>query len=405
MKMLLDYVFPIEIIEEIPAVDVGFLKRVAVVVKPKLGVLDTFVKVTSPLQIETYTDNSEVSQLFSAGMNEVFLILSDDLNIDSILEENKGEFYTLLISTDFTKEEIGGVFASEDSQVVLTANVIGEAGNNIDFIYINNAGTAVPEISVTDLSITIGIMDGVTTSLQVQDAINSDPVASLLVTASGGDATPINESISLSLSGGVDPVNLSNFEGVTGVSDSDVSYLESQAKIKDRVAFFGNPLNGAKNMFFAFGKMLSSFAWENQQYIEMPFNDAVDNISDANSMFEKRISFVINDEEFGNRLAMFAVGGIAIVAPYVTKNLRVEMQFTALKWINANKPSYTLKEASLLESRIQEDVINSFIERGLIESGEISISLIEKNFVANGEIEVPNPKALWRVFNRMVQTN
>src|SRR5690606_36322509 len=108
--------------------------------------------------------------------------------------------------------------------------------------------------------------------------------------------------------------------------------------------------------------------------------------------------------EFSTRLAMFVAGGKAIVAPYILKNLRINLQSRALQWINLNQPQYTIKEASLLETRLQEDVINDFIERGWIESGSISITLREQNFVASGEIEVPTPKALWRVFNQMTET-
>jgi hypothetical protein len=113
----------------------------------------------------------------------------------------------------------------------------------------------------------------------------------------------------------------------------------------------------------------------------------------------------LNDDEFGKRLALFAAGGKAIVAPYILKNIRIDLQSAALSWISGNQPQYTIKEATLLEARLQEDVINQdYIDRNLITDGTIAISLVNSNFIATGSINVSEPKALWRVSNEMRQT-
>ena len=55
--------------------------------------------------------------------------------------------------------------------------------------------------------------------------------------------------------------------------------------------------------------MLSNLLnWNNQQYITMPVNDAVDTLGDAEALYDDKVSFVINDTEFGNRLALSAIG-------------------------------------------------------------------------------------------------
>ncbi len=160
-------------------------------------------------------------------------------------------------------------------------------------------------------------------------------------------------------------------------------------------------------MFYAFGKLLSNLVnWNNQQYIEMPFDDGVDTLGDANNYFDERISFVLTDsEQYGNRLSLFAAGQRAIAAPYIQKNLMIDLQSRALQWISGNQPQYTLTQAALLETRLQEDVINSYIQvRKWISAGTVEITLVEDNFVATGAINVAEPKALWRVFNEMRQT-
>jgi hypothetical protein len=201
-------------------------------------------------------------------------------------------------------------------------------------------------------------------------------------------------------------MELGTYTGVTGISESDVDFLEDQAAIQNRVAFFRDDANGSKSMFFAFGKLLSNASnWLNQQYIPMPVDDGIDELGEANSLFDKRISFVLKDDEFSIVLGFFVVGGLAITAPYIIKNLRVDLQSRALQWIAANQPDYTLKQASLLETRLQEDVVNAdYIDTGLITAGTVEITLVEDNFVANGDINVSQPKALWRVFSEMRQT-
>jgi hypothetical protein len=146
--------------------------------------------------------------------------------------------------------------------------------------------------------------------------------------------------------------------------------------------------------------------WLNQQYIEMPFDDGVNQLGQALSLFNDRVSFVMQDDEFGKRLGLFAAGGRAIVAPYILKNLRIDLQSRALQWISQNQPDYTIAEASLLEKTLQKDVIDEkYIARGWITSGSVKISVTAgSNFTALGEIEVPTPKALWRVESEMTET-
>src|SRR5690606_15580524 len=177
-------------------------------------------------------------------------------------------------------------------------------------------------------------------------------------------------------------LQVGTFDGVIGVSSSDAEFCAAQVTKTNRCAFFRKEDNGAKNMCFAFGALLSNPSnWLNQQYITMPFDDEVAGLGDANSLFVDKVSFVISDDEFGTRLALCAVQGKAIVAPYILKNLRIDIQSRALQWISGNQPQYTLKEASLLETRLQEDVINSYIDRAWIESGTVVITLVQSNFV------------------------
>lgn len=194
------------------------------------------------------------------------------------------------------------------------------------------------------------------------------------------------------------------FEGVIGASSTDDTFLAVQAAIDNRAAFHTTSGNKAKNMFYAFGKLLSnSLNWRNQQYISMPVADDVATKGDAEALFDDKISFVISDSEFGERLALFACGGKAIVAPYIIKNLQIDMQSAALSYISGNQPAYTLKQAALIEDELQS-VINEYIQDEEITAGTVEVELEEDNFVASGDINVSEPKAMWRIFAEMRQT-
>jgi len=199
-------------------------------------------------------------------------------------------------------------------------------------------------------------------------------------------------------------LDVGTFKGVIGFSTTDDAVAAAQAIIPNRVGWHTTSGSKAKNMFYAFGKLLANqLSWRNQQYVVLPFADDVDTLGEADNLFDDRISFGLKDDEFGNRIGLFAAGGKAIVAPYITKNLTLDMQSAALTYISGNQPAYTPKEAALLESAMQK-VIETYISADYITDGTVSVSLVEDNFVASASINMSEPKALWRVFAELRQT-
>jgi ATP adenylyltransferase/5',5'''-P-1,P-4-tetraphosphate phosphorylase II len=202
----------------------------------------------------------------------------------------------------------------------------------------------------------------------------------------------------------IDALAVGDFDGVIGTSSTDDAKNATRAATANHAAFHTTVTNKAKNMMYAFGKMLSnSLNWRNQQYITMPFADDVGTLGDANSLFDDKINFVITDDEFGSRLALFAVGGKAIVAPYIKRNLVLDLQSAALTYISGNQPAYTKVQAALVEDELKK-VVADYIEDEWIEDGTVEVTLEEDNFVAAGNINIAEPKALWRVFGEMRQT-
>lgn len=315
-NILLDYMFPITAIEPTPAASTAFLKQACVLVDPVVStaIAGTLYEKTSQAAVVSMGlsagATAEISQLFSAGMSRVFILPLDGLDdLAAAIEGHESDFFTILVSSDFSDTDV-----------------------------------------TTDLD--------------------------------AGD-----------------------FVGVIGASSTDdATFLPAQAAIANRSAWHTTSSNKAKNMFYAFGKLLSnSLAWRNQQYISMPVADDVDTLGAADALFDDKVNFVIADDQYSNRLGLFVAGGKAIVSPYVKKNLQIDMQSSALSYIAGNQPGYTKTHAALLEDELQK-VIAGYISNQSIEAGTVEVSLVEDNFVAAGEINISEPGALWRIVAELRST-
>ena len=200
----------------------------------------------------------------------------------------------------------------------------------------------------------------------------------------------------------VSAIDLGSFSGVVGWSTESKENAKAFTIKGSNVGFVDASANLSQNMYWAFGKLLSANNWKNQQYIEMPLSSGIDTINKAELHFEDAVSFVLTSEEYGNRLALFASNRRAIVAPYVFEELQLKLQSKAVQYISLNQPNYTESEASLLEDSLQA-VIDGYVEQGLLTHGSIVVKLTDENFVVSATIQVPEPKALWRIKAEMYQ--
>lgn len=193
-----------------------------------------------------------------------------------------------------------------------------------------------------------------------------------------------------------------DFAGVVGWTVENREQAKSWGYGNSNVGFYDLDVSGSQNMYYAFGKLLSANNWKNQQYIEMPFGSGISSINQAELMFEDSISFVLTSEEYKNRLALFASNRRAIVAPYVYEELTLKLQSKALQYISLNQPNYTESEASLLEDALQ-GVVDGYVEQGILTHGKVVVSLTDEQFVVQASINIPEPKALWRIRATMKQ--
>jgi len=429
--LLLDYAFPIDAIEALAEPSTAYLKRLCVVAKPKAGQeanVGTIYQCLSMIDVAVRTNNTNAQQLFNSGMTQVYILLANDLDLATFFA-TENRFFTTLISDDFNKDDITanqaqGVFTVSDythftqsgidtitiNGVVLTAQttavVAGEATFQAATSNNATASSIVSQINAlsTLKNLVIATVVNNIITVKAKEGGSAGNLITAVYTNNGGTAGGAwTGLVSGKLSGG-DGLFLGTWNGVVGVSSDDVEFLEAQAVITKRTAFFGSSTNGAKSMFFAFGKLLSSATWRNQQYVEMPVNDGIDTLAEAMNLFDSKISFTLNSIQYGNRLALFTNNSKAIVAPYLSELFQIMMQGWGVGYIAENQPAYTILQASLLEDYLAGEADKTFVQTNLIESVSVQISLVENNFTANGTLQIAEPKALWRVNSVLTET-
>ena len=106
--VLLNYVLKVDILNIPPAPNTGYLRKVLAVVKPKSGVSGDIVLCQSIADVNAVTDNQDVQYLFNAGLTNVYVLPSNDLNIVTLVSDDT-RYFTILISSDFDDTDIAGL--------------------------------------------------------------------------------------------------------------------------------------------------------------------------------------------------------------------------------------------------------------------------------------------------------
>lgn len=152
---------------------------------------------------------------------------------------------------------------------------------------------------------------------------------------------------------------------------------------------------------YAFGSLLSAGSWANQQYIPVVTinGSPAEDLGTAELLFDERLSFYLNDEEQGTRLAFFVAGGLSITTPYINEELKVVMQSNMLNFMSTNQPMNIETNRLLLEQRGKK-IINQYVGDGLLDPDGVNTLTITKGdevFIVDGEMETTEAVALWRV--------
>lgn len=161
------------------------------------------------------------------------------------------------------------------------------------------------------------------------------------------------------------------------------------------------------NPLYAFGKLMSSASWRNQQYISTSVSDgAIDTLGAANTLFDERVSFFIEDSEHGNRLGFFVAGGQSITTPYISKEVEMNMQYAMTNFITVNQPFNTSISRADLE-RVGNKLLLEYVERGYLDADKVNKIVVTDSpeaFVVSGNLTTSPAVALWRVRMDAYQT-
>ena len=439
-KILLDYFFKIIAVNPTPAASTAFLKQILFVGKPSGASTEGNVELCTSLSaaqalVASTIAKAELAEIFSGGLSRVYVCTSAELDIAEYIAPEIQNFFTILVSSDYSDADVTATAATGNVTITSYANLVSGTDdvvtiNGTAFTAQTGAATlgtgtfqAATSNDITAASLAAQInahedLDGEVTASVVGaivtiTAVTTGIAGNAITLAYTDNDTNVGATVSGAVLTGGDGLSVGDFNGVIGVCSTDTDFCAAQAAIENRCAFKTKSGNGAKNMCYAFGKMLSFASdWKNQQYITMPFDDDVNLLGDAELLFDEKVSFVIDDDEFGSRLALFACGGKAIVAPYILRNLEIDLQSEGLQYVSANQPAYTFTQAALMEDEMQKVIDGDgqeggntgYVGRGWITEGTVRITLEEDNFVASGAINVPTPRALWRISGTITQS-
>lgn len=199
-------------------------------------------------------------------------------------------------------------------------------------------------------------------------------------------------------------LDVTGFFGVVCAIFEDDTKAKAFGVKQNRVGFLTGNSNQGANAFYAFGSFLGASKWNNQQYIQLPKDDGINDTGTADALFEDRVSFALtSQDQYGPRLAFFAAGGQAIIAPYVTEELKINAQGWALQYLNLNRPQYTLVQAKLLEDFLNTKAAAQYVATGLLTYVHFTITLTQQNYVADIDVRIPEPSALWRLKGVLTQ--
>lgn len=249
-KILLDYFMPITAINPTPQASTAFLKQACAVVKPKVGVTTGVITVcTTEAEIAALTDNLDARQLLIAGMGRVYVLPMDDLNLSSALNGPGSNFYTLLISSDFDKDDIEETQASGTVTISSYANLVSGTADTITvagqvFTAQSGAATlgaatfqAATSNNATATSLAAQINAHATASTLVYAVASSAVVTLYAKTSGAGNGTTTGNSVAVAYTDNDTNVG-ATLAGLTdgklaGGSDtfSDISYATPGTKV------------------------------------------------------------------------------------------------------------------------------------------------------------------------------
>lgn len=187
---------------------------------------------------------------------------------------------------------------------------------------------------------------------------------------------------------------------VIGKAFQDSGIQEAKELALTDCAFIDND-QSLGGMYYAFGRLLASSKWSNQQLITAPQAASTVTVADvgtARNYKEERLSFYLDDTKLGRNLGFFVAGGASIVDRYVRAEVARKIQETGVQYISREQPinSEDIRDSLTLEMRAK--VFTPYEDQNLLIKGQSTINIKESSteiFDADGDFSMVLPVALW----------
>ncbi|MBO4726551.1 MAG: hypothetical protein J5598_03060 [Clostridia bacterium] len=188
---------------------------------------------------------------------------------------------------------------------------------------------------------------------------------------------------------------------VLGWQSSTKADAKAAAAAKDVCAFNDATDTTGILMYRAFGQFLSQNSWKDLQLTRLDDSDTygITDMGVANELFDAGVSFAITDPEYKTCLALFAAGGKTITAPYISRQAKIQTQSLFVQYLSLRNPKWTKREAGMIESYLNNQVDQIFVQTGLVNQLRLVVDLdtTEGDWYVAGVLEIEKPKAIWRM--------
>lgn len=345
MSTLLDYAFPVSVIETPPDADLSYLKRLAIAVIAKNGTDTKSVICYSVDDVTANTGNASAAEAFKK-LNSITLLMAPTLaEIDALISD---DYYTIVVSEDFDE-------ASADAWRPDFRGVIASVSS-----------TSAGAIKAT-----------ITNTQQRKKA---------------REALANNKYKLLEANARKDTASVETF------TKSRTKAANDLAKLPHRCAFLDADYNSA-GAVFAFASLLSSTFWRGQQFVtgDEKYHSVL-TVGEAETLYDSRVSFYLKDEQYGTRLSFFGAGGESITTPYIEEQVKVTIQSEGLKFIATENP----KKTETTQIRLTNYLNNSLGEfmqypTDYLNKADIELFDLGTRFELSGVMNINAASDLWRV--------
>lgn len=413
MSELLNYVASVQEQDVTPEFDPTYLNKVYYVCKSNyVPPLESFSLTLTPASIA-------VSEAFTASIADVTpsdadvsgLAYSTSDESIATIDASTGEGAGVAAGTATITATIGDINATADVEVtdeavVFATNSTSNSISALDAVVWDGSPTIVEifsedEISnYTDDPNVVGFFDGGISSVYLVVVDDITDLETLAPTASSAYSLVLASDFAYA---DFSALNYT-FDGLVFFFVQDYETEKAYfavSKVSGYVSQDTADKSTYKGLTYALGTQLSQSDYTNLQYIKAPYLlvGGVSTKGQGDNLFNDRATFYFADVQYGNVLAGWFAGGLPVTYYLIKETINYELQQKTYTWISDNKPLNTEQERLALQSYLNREVVNFYVDKGYL-SDDLKNTLIvndsDKTYFVDIRPEYVIPNPIWR---------